>query len=33
MIGIGFALALIFGFAMTRYYDRKGLDRLALRQS
>ncbi|MFI1093844.1 YhgE/Pip domain-containing protein [Streptomyces sp. NPDC020917] len=28
MIGIGLALALLFGFAMTRYYDRKGLDRL-----
>ncbi|MGW3812401.1 YhgE/Pip domain-containing protein [Streptomyces sp. NPDC005046] len=28
MIGIGAVLALLFGFAMTRYYDRKGLDRL-----
>ncbi|MER5386232.1 DUF3533 domain-containing protein [Streptomyces sp. NPDC002688] len=28
MIGIGAGLALLFGFAMTRYYDRKGLDRL-----
>ncbi|SEN81413.1 YhgE/Pip domain-containing protein [Actinacidiphila rubida] len=31
MIGIGFAVALLFGFAMTRYYDRKGLLRLGLR--
>ncbi|MGI5452803.1 YhgE/Pip domain-containing protein [Streptomyces sp. CA-249302] len=28
MIGIGAALALLFGFAMTRYYDRKGHVRL-----
>ncbi|MGW1718109.1 DUF3533 domain-containing protein [Streptomyces sp. NPDC002156] len=28
MIAIGTALALLFGFAMTRYYDRKGLERL-----
>lgn len=28
MIAIGFVAALAFGFAMTRYYDRKGLDRL-----
>ncbi|MET7984885.1 DUF3533 domain-containing protein [Streptomyces sp. NPDC005281] len=28
MIGVGSLLALLFGFAMTRYYDRKGLDRL-----
>ncbi|MEY9911223.1 YhgE/Pip-like protein [Catenulispora sp. MAP12-49] len=28
MIAIGAALALIFGFAMTEYYDRKGLRRL-----
>lgn len=28
MIAIGAALALLFGFAMTRYYDRKGLHRL-----
>ncbi|MEV0993180.1 DUF3533 domain-containing protein [Streptomyces sp. NPDC049949] len=28
MIGIGIVLALLFGFAMTRYYDRKGLKRL-----
>ncbi|MEV7339302.1 DUF3533 domain-containing protein [Streptomyces sp. NPDC093544] len=27
-IVIGVALALLFGFAMTRYYDRKGLQRL-----
>ncbi|GAA3007719.1 DUF3533 domain-containing protein [Kitasatospora sp. NPDC006786] len=27
MIGIGAALALLFGFGMTRYYDRKGLHR------
>jgi YhgE/Pip-like protein len=31
MIAIGFALALLFGFAMTRYYDRKGLHRLVAR--
>ncbi|MEV3854214.1 DUF3533 domain-containing protein [Streptomyces sp. NPDC050095] len=29
MIAIGTALALLFGFAMTRYYDRKGHKRLA----
>ncbi|MFI5526975.1 YhgE/Pip domain-containing protein [Kitasatospora sp. NPDC051853] len=28
MIAIGFVVALAFGFAMTRYYDRKGLDRM-----
>lgn len=28
MIAVGFAGALVFGFAMTRYYDRKGLRRL-----
>ncbi|MFE2163467.1 DUF3533 domain-containing protein [Streptomyces sp. NPDC059447] len=28
MIGIGVLLALLFGFAMTAYYDRKGLKRL-----
>jgi ABC-type polysaccharide/polyol phosphate export permease len=28
MIAVGAALALLFGLAMTRYYDRKGLDRL-----
>ncbi|MFD4870969.1 YhgE/Pip domain-containing protein [Streptomyces sp. NPDC058412] len=28
MIAIGTVLALLFGFAMTRYYDRKGLKRL-----
>ncbi|MEV8030688.1 DUF3533 domain-containing protein [Streptomyces sp. NPDC086182] len=28
MIGVGALLALLFGFAMTRYYDRKGLHRL-----
>ncbi|MEY9939583.1 YhgE/Pip domain-containing protein [Streptacidiphilus sp. MAP5-3] len=28
MISVGFVLALAFGFAMTRYYDRKGLHRL-----
>jgi ABC-type multidrug transport system permease subunit len=28
MIAIGTALALLFGFAMTRYYDRKGHKRL-----
>lgn len=33
MIGIGFALALVFGFAMTRYYDRKGLHRLVARNT
>ncbi|MER6852962.1 DUF3533 domain-containing protein [Streptomyces flaveolus] len=31
MISIGVALALLFGFAMTFYYDRKGLDRLTPR--
>ncbi|MGW3408473.1 YhgE/Pip domain-containing protein [Streptomyces sp. NPDC000888] len=30
-IAIGTALALLFGFAMTRYYDRRGLHRLAPR--
>ncbi|MFF4243586.1 YhgE/Pip domain-containing protein [Streptomyces sp. NPDC001822] len=29
MIAIGIALALLFGFAMTFYYDRKGLERAA----
>ncbi|WP_037604461.1 YhgE/Pip domain-containing protein [Streptacidiphilus rugosus] len=29
MIAVGTALALLFGFGMTRYYDRKGLERLA----
>ena len=29
MIAIGVVVALLFGFAMTRYYDRKGLRRLA----
>ncbi|MFD9722710.1 DUF3533 domain-containing protein [Streptomyces sp. NPDC059072] len=28
MIGLGVLLALLFGFAMTAYYDRKGLKRL-----
>lgn len=28
MIALGAALALLFGFAMARYYDRKGLERL-----
>jgi len=28
MIGVGTVLALVFGFAMTHYYDRRGLDRL-----
>ncbi|MBO1419588.1 YhgE/Pip domain-containing protein, partial [Streptomyces sp. FH025] len=28
MIAVGFVVALAFGFAMTRYYDRKGLRRL-----
>jgi hypothetical protein len=28
MIAIGAALGLLFGFAMTAYYDRKGLRRL-----
>ncbi|MFJ9812603.1 YhgE/Pip domain-containing protein [Streptomyces sp. NPDC101158] len=28
MIAIGFAAALLFGFGMTRYYDRRGLARL-----
>ncbi|MFI2606513.1 YhgE/Pip domain-containing protein [Kitasatospora sp. NPDC018619] len=27
MIGVGVVLALLFGFGMTRYYDRKGLHR------
>ncbi|WP_031065975.1 YhgE/Pip domain-containing protein [Streptomyces sp. NRRL WC-3742] len=27
MIAVGLVLALVFGFAMTRYYDRKGLHR------
>ncbi|MFC8069712.1 YhgE/Pip domain-containing protein [Streptomyces sp. NPDC057293] len=31
MIAIGVALALLFGFAMTLYYDRKGLHRLPTR--
>ncbi|GHB50348.1 hypothetical protein GCM10010347_19830 [Streptomyces cirratus] len=31
MIAIGVAVALLFGFAMTRYYDRKGLHRLVAR--
>ncbi|MFC8969461.1 YhgE/Pip domain-containing protein [Streptomyces sp. NPDC057094] len=28
MIGVGTAIGLLFGFAMTRYYDRKGLHRM-----
>ncbi|MFE0459899.1 YhgE/Pip domain-containing protein [Kitasatospora sp. NPDC058965] len=28
MIAVGFAAALVFGFLMTRYYERKGLERL-----
>ncbi|MGW7074739.1 YhgE/Pip domain-containing protein [Streptomyces sp. NPDC054866] len=28
MIAVGVALAAVFGFAMTRYYDRKGLHRM-----
>ncbi|MFJ8039905.1 YhgE/Pip domain-containing protein [Kitasatospora sp. NPDC096147] len=28
MIGIGLVVGVVFGFAMTRYYDRKGLDRM-----
>ena len=28
MIGVGLALALLFGFGMTRFYDRRGLHRL-----
>ncbi|MEI7030186.1 YhgE/Pip domain-containing protein [Streptomyces pratensis] len=28
MIAFGFVLALLFGFAMTRYYDRRGLHRM-----
>lgn len=28
MIAVGTVLALLFGFAMTAYYDRKGLKRL-----
>ncbi|WP_436739996.1 YhgE/Pip domain-containing protein [Streptomyces sp. BBFR102] len=31
MIAIGFAAALVFGFAMARYYDRKGLHRMVPR--
>ncbi|POX56194.1 ABC transporter [Streptomyces sp. Ru71] len=31
MVAIGFALALLFGFAMTLYYDHKGLHRLIAR--
>ncbi|GAA3368008.1 YhgE/Pip domain-containing protein [Streptomyces sannanensis] len=27
MIGVGFVVALLFGFGMTRFYDRKGLHR------
>ncbi|MFJ7072168.1 DUF3533 domain-containing protein [Streptomyces sp. NPDC098781] len=33
MIVIGLAVALVFGFAMTRYYDRKGLHRLVLQEA
>jgi hypothetical protein len=33
MIAIGLAVALLFGFAMTRYYDRKGLHRLVLQEA
>ncbi|MFE6176269.1 DUF3533 domain-containing protein [Streptomyces sp. NPDC056464] len=32
MIAIGLVVALLFGFAMTRYYDRKGLHRLGLQE-
>ncbi|WP_369272970.1 DUF3533 domain-containing protein [Streptomyces sp. R11] len=32
MIAIGLVVALLFGFAMTRYYDRKGLHRLVLQE-
>jgi hypothetical protein len=28
MIGVGTAAALVLGFSMTAYYDRKGLGRL-----
>ncbi|WP_035870009.1 YhgE/Pip domain-containing protein [Kitasatospora cheerisanensis] len=28
MIAVGFVVALVFGFAMTHYYDRKGLHRM-----
>ncbi len=28
MIAVGFVVALVFGFAMTQYYDRKGLHRM-----
>ncbi|MFH9608881.1 YhgE/Pip domain-containing protein [Streptomyces sp. NPDC017448] len=28
MLAVGFVLALVFGFLMTRYYDRKGLHRM-----
>jgi positive regulator of sigma E activity len=28
MIAVGTVLAAVFGFAMTRYYDRKGLHRM-----
>ena len=28
MIAVGFVVALVFGFAMTTYYDRKGLHRM-----
>ncbi|MGW4298823.1 YhgE/Pip domain-containing protein [Streptomyces sp. NPDC004646] len=31
MIAIGFAVALIFGFTATRYYDRRGLSRMVPR--
>ncbi|TXS49964.1 DUF3533 domain-containing protein [Streptomyces sp. uw30] len=33
MIAIGVALALLFGFGMTLYYDRKGLHRLTARSA
>ncbi|MEE4543167.1 DUF3533 domain-containing protein [Streptomyces sp. V4-01] len=33
MIGVGFAVALAFGFALTRYYDRKGLHRLVSKET
>ncbi|MFJ8632483.1 DUF3533 domain-containing protein [Streptomyces sp. NPDC093568] len=33
MVAIGLAVALLFGFAMTRYYDRKGLHRLVLQET
>jgi YhgE/Pip-like protein len=32
MIAVGAALSLLFGFAMTRYYDRKGLRRMTPRR-